>query len=131
MGTLTWKAVYRDGFVLRQIDPDGQKNVYADIDQERLSAFELWDGDDCKLVMPFEAGERLIWRRRTAVIPGQGDETVHIVGRRRPVAEFLEVSSVACIFEADGRIISADSFVPEHEWLYPPSGPQGQEVGNG
>jgi hypothetical protein len=120
MPELRWKAHYRDDTELRQVAPDGSKNAYHDIDQANLSAFQLLDGENVVVDVPFSEGERLVWRRRTEIMPGVGSFPAHVIGKRRKVSDGFEVSSVICIAEHDLSVISADDFLDNHPWLYPP-----------
>lgn len=116
MASYTWKAEYTDGSSLEQ-----SGNAYQDIDQSRLRVFLLMEGETPKLRIEFEPGERLVWRRRVEHAPGVGPvRTCHILGKRVPVADGLEVSSVACIFEDTGELLTADGFDDNHPWLYSP-----------
>jgi hypothetical protein len=116
MAELRWRAQYKDGSELNQA-PDV---AYGDIDQSRLAAFLLLDVGETRLRIEFAPGERLVWRRRVEQSPGGIVRVCHIVGKRVPVTDGLEVSSVACIFEDTGELITADGFDENHPWLYSP-----------
>lgn len=115
----TWKALYKDGASLEQIERTGKKNTYADIDRKKLSGFELWNGSNRVFYLKIDRGQRLIWRRRTEM--GQGGQVLgvcHIVGKQETV-EGKNIQGIALIFESDGRIEMADRFDENHPWLYP------------
>jgi hypothetical protein len=111
-----WEAEYNDGTSLKQAG-----NAYHDIDQSRLRAFLLVEGETPRLRIEFNPGERLVWRRRVErSLDGSDLRVCHIVGKRVAVADGLEVSSVACIFEDTGELLTADGFDDNHPWLYAP-----------
>lgn len=119
MSKYKWKAIYKNGDTLDQVNTDGSKNGYGDIDRSQLVGFELWDGKFRVFYTKIEPGQRLIWRRRTEMIPGQGQgEVVHIVGKQETI-DGENIQGIVCIFESDGRMEATDRFDPNHPWLYP------------
>ncbi len=66
MAELRWKAQYNDGSSLNQIDDNGTKHAYTDIERERLSVFYLQtvDGVNKVAVIFVGDGEKLVWTRR-------------------------------------------------------------------
>ena len=114
-----WVAIYNDGSVLHQIEPDGTKNAYGDIDRTRLSFFQMREGEMVIVNIPFEPGQRLIWRRRTEMSPGGGkQEAVHIIGKQETVdGENRQV--VIALFESDGHTEVSDRYDEEHPWFFP------------
>ncbi len=115
----TWKALYNDGTSLGQINEDGSKNAYSDIDRTKLSGFELWDGNVRVLYLSLTKGQRLIWRRRSEMVQGGVvGEVCHIVGKQETI-DGKNIQGIIAIFESDGHIEIAERFNDKHPWLYP------------
>lgn len=111
-----WRATLDDGTVVKQVDDDGNKNGYEDLPHDRLRVFELYSGTERMLRVLFNKGEKLIWRRRVEMTPGQNVvDTCHIVGKRSK-----DGTGVIGIFESDGHIEMVEDFLPNHAWFYPP-----------
>ena len=113
-----WVARYEDGTALNQIDPSGTRNGYADIDRDRLSAFEMWEGSTRVLFIRFAKGQRLIWRRRVEMTPGGVVEVCHLVGKQETVRG-KNYQGIVGLFESDGRIEVAGKFEEGHPWFFP------------
>lgn len=113
-----WIVYTRDGGSVSQVAASGVKNKYEDLPLDNLKSFELWDwhSNTRVLLITFKKGERLVWRRRSAIIPGGPvQETVHIVGK---IGKGYK--GVLGIFESDGHIETVSDFLPNSEWFYPP-----------
>jgi hypothetical protein len=120
MHVFTWKAIYNDGTHLNQIDPDGTKHAYADIDRAKLSAFQLIDESGRVVVdIHVNPGQRLIWRRRTEMSAGNEPVVCHIVGKQETV-NGKNYQGVMALFENDGHTEVLGRFEENHPWLYPP-----------
>jgi hypothetical protein len=63
MSKLKWRCFYTSGVYFNQINDDGTKNAYKDIDRDNLKYFELWDDTQMVLRVKIEKDQRLIWRR--------------------------------------------------------------------
>jgi len=113
-----WIARYNDGTSLNQIDPSGTKHAYADIDRNKLSAFEMWKGDQRLLFIRFKQGQRLIWRRRVETSPGGLVEACHIIGKQENI-NGKNYQGIVGLFESDGRIEITDKFDKNHPWFFP------------
>lgn len=115
-----WVAYNNDGGSVSQVAASGQKNSYEDLPHDNLRSFELWDWrrNERVLLVNFKKGERLVWRRRTEMIPGgQIQEVCHIVGKIGRDGQ----KGILGIFESDGHIEAVGEFLPTSNWFYPPA----------
>lgn len=118
-----WVAYNNDGGSVSQIAASGQKNSYEDLPLDNLKSFELWDWrrNERVLLVNFKKGERLVWRRRNEMSPGnQITEVCHIVGKIGQNGE----KGILGIFESDGHIEAVGDFLPTSNWFYPPASEQ-------
>lgn len=109
-----WIAYYNDGTLLEQIEDDGSKNAYGDIERDKLRYFDLVDREtnDKAFSMAFESGQKLIWRRRTDAMTG---EVVHIVGKKETV-DGKRYDGIVAVFY-DGSIEVSDKWDDNHPWF--------------
>lgn len=109
-----WIAHYNDGSQLKQIESDGSKNAYGDIDRSRLESFELVhrDSNEHVFAMPFEDNQKLIWRRRTDASSGM---VVHVVGKKETV-DGKRYDGIAAVFQ-DGSVEVSDRWDDNHPWF--------------
>ncbi len=114
-----WRAIYNDGSHLMQIDYDGTKHGYVDIDRSRLSAFEMWEANSKVLMVKFGANQRLIWRRRTEQGPEGITEVCHIIGKKEVTPEGKVYEGILGLFESDGRVEPFGKFEENHPWVFP------------
>lgn len=115
-----WVAYTNDGGSVSQVAASGEKNAYEDLPLDNLKSFELWDWqrNERVLLVMFNRGERLVWRRRTEMAPGSNImEVCHIVGKIGRDGQ----KGILGIFESDGRIEAVGEFLPNSNWFYPPS----------
>ncbi len=115
-----WVAYNNEGGSVSQVAASGQKNSYEDLPHSDLKSFELWDWrrNERVLLINFKKGERLVWRRRTEIIPGSNiTEVCHVVGKIGKDGQ----KGILGIFESDGHIEAVGEFLPNSEWFYPPS----------
>lgn len=115
-----WVAYDNEGGSVSQVAASGQKNAYEDLPLDNLKSFELWDWrrNERVLLVTFNQGERLVWRRRTEMAPGSVvTEVCHIVGKIGKDGQ----KGILGIFESDGRIEAVGEFLPNSNWFYPPS----------
>ena len=118
-----WVAYNNEGGSVSQVAASGQKNSYEDLPLDNLKSFELWDWrrNERVLLVNFKKGERLVWRRRNEISPGnQITEVCHIVGKIGQNGE----KSILGIFESDGHIEAVGDFLPTSSWFYPPASEQ-------
>lgn len=115
---MQWKAVYTDGTYLDQIEPSGKKNVYADIQRDKLHSFELWDKNKRVISLRFFENQRLIWRRRVLMSAGKATETIHIIGKQQTV-NGKNYQGILAVFESDGRVEVAERFDEKHPFFKP------------
>jgi hypothetical protein len=117
-----WVAVYGDGTIVYQVDPEtGDKSSYEDIDRDRLAVFSLWEWETQRMVvmMRFSKGQRLIWRRRFELSPGEEITNVcHIIGKQEWV-NGKKYEGILGFFSDDERIEVAGRFEEGHPWFYP------------
>ncbi len=111
-------ARYDDGTFLPQIDPSGARHAYQDINRDRLSAFEMWEGSTRIFFIRFRKGQRLIWRRRAEMSSMGVVEVCHLVGKQETVRG-KNYQGVIGLFESDGRIEVIDRFEEDHPWFFP------------
>jgi hypothetical protein len=119
-----WKAIYKNGEVFSQYNADKtEERLYKDIERKRLEQFVLCQVNNDKpvYVLHFEAGQRLICRRRICrplfMESIKEQETVWILGKQWLV-ENRCVKKLAFIFE-DGHIEEKDDFIEPSKWYYP------------
>lgn len=115
-----WVAYNYDGGANFQVAASGEKYAYEDLPLDNIKAFELWDWrmNQRVLLVNFKKGEKLVWRRRNLIVPGDGVlETCHIVGKIGKNGS----KGILGIFETDGRIEAIPEFLPNSEWFYPPA----------
>jgi hypothetical protein len=106
-----WRATYDNGETI-------EKGKYEDIDRERLRFFELLDEDgNVRVKVKLEKGQRLIWRKRVELTPGEGEKVVHLVGKQETVEE-KNVQGLCLLYE-DGTMEFFEKFNKEHPWLRP------------
>ena len=113
-----WVARYDDGTFLEQVSPSGETKAYADINRDKLAAFEMWKGSDRALLIRFKKGQRLIWRRRVEISPGGITEVCHIIGKQETIAG-KNYQGIIGLFESDGRVEAAGKFEEGHPWFFP------------
>jgi hypothetical protein len=120
MDNLEWIAVYADGSILRQHEPDGTENRYEDIDRKRVSEFHLrLKGKDFTVIAyALDPGQRLIYRKRHSMsgITGEKNWTIHMVGWQQTV-NGKNVQCISWVFP-DGSIINTGRFRENHPVLY-------------
>ncbi len=122
MPAFNWVARYRDGSSLYQKDPEtGVESASEHIDRSRVHALELRREDGAPhVVQHFEPGQRLIYRRRTAMNAVTGEQfIVHLLGRQETI-EGQNVQHISVVFENDGHIECIGRFDEKHAWFYPP-----------
>lgn len=114
-----WVAHYKDGSKTEQIEADGKKNGYGDIRRPMLASFELIRKHDLSraLLVKFNPGEQLIWRRRVDIIEGRA---VHIVGKRNSERQWIAV-----LFP-DDTVEFAEKWNEDSSWLYEPQLREGE-----
>jgi hypothetical protein len=113
-----WIVRYNDGGSLNQIESNGKRNSYQDIDREKLSAFEMWEGSTRILLLKFNKNQQLIWRRRVETSPFGVTEVCHIIGKQENInGENLQ--GIIGLFESDGRIEITGRFHDDHPWFFP------------
>lgn len=115
-----WRAVYTDGTTLDQVEPDGTKHGYGDIDRTCLAFFELhdWEASHPVFRIRLDYGDRLIWRRRVDMTGGGTVECCHIVGKQNTI-NGKNRQWIAGVFESDGRMEYADRFKEGDPWFAP------------
>jgi len=116
-----WVVYTNEGGSVSQVSATGQRNSYEDLPLAGLKSFELWDwqADQRVLLVNFQKGERLVWRRRKEMSAGNDvTETCHIVGKIGKDGQ----KGILGIFESDGHIEAIGEFLPNSNWFYPPSG---------
>ncbi len=113
-----WIARYDDGKFLSQINPDGSRNSYQDIQRDKLIAFEMWQESNRVLFIRFKKSQRLIWRRRVEMSPQGIVEICHLVGKQETI-NGKNYQGIIGLFESDGRIETAGKFEEGHPWFFP------------
>lgn len=113
-----WIVRYNDGGCLNQIESNGKRNAYQDIQRDKLTAFEMWEGSTRVLLLKFNKGQQLIWRRRVETSPSGITEVCHIIGKQENInGENLQ--GIIGLFESDGRIEITGRFYEGHPWFFP------------
>lgn len=82
MKNLYWVANYITNQQLKQFNEDGTENNYKDIDRSLLRRFDMVESDTDKPIhsLYLDAGQSLIFRRRTFKKVGKPDVIVYLVG---------------------------------------------------
>jgi len=99
-----WKAVYKDGSILPQLNEDGKENKYTDINRDNLEFFELHKEGKLIFRLHLEPGRRLIVRKRVIgnfFVPDDR-KIVWLVGWQWN-ANGRNVQDIAWVFE-DGHV---------------------------
>lgn len=114
-----WVVYTNDGGSVSQVAASGQKNSYEDLDHSNIKSFELWDWsrNERVLLVTFDQGDRLVWRRRIQTTGYGPEEVCHVVGKITRNGE----KGILGIFESDGHIEAIGEFLPTSNWFYPPS----------
>ncbi len=112
---ITWLAHYDDGSTLPQYAPDGTVNKYADVNRNRLLAFDAWQAD--KLLVrvdlrddssPDIGRRRLIWRIRHQLGTNGTHVKVYLIGWQRTV-KGRNVQAINYLL-ADGPVMLGGQF---------------------
>jgi hypothetical protein len=106
MSNLKWRAVYQDGTYL-------DAGTYTDIDRARLASFCLVRDGVVVFQLVLQEGQRLIWRKRTIVTPGAGEQVWHLVGWQKTVGG-ENIQCISYIKEEDGYVLMAGEWEGEH-----------------
>jgi hypothetical protein len=109
----TWSAVYRDGSVLPERDPDGTEHGWAEIDQDRLDLFALMPqrpGLPSPVLKLSPAVRPIFFRRRVVTLdPDGGPEqtrTITVLGFATTV-EQRAVKAFVAVYP-DGSVLISD-----------------------
>lgn len=110
MSQYSFRAHYNDGSYQ-------ERGNYADIDRDRLVAFELFDinTDNTALKMVFLPGQKLIWRKRHELKSTGEEKIVHLIGKQENRGG-KNYQSLALLFD-DGHTEFFDKFDPRHPFL--------------
>jgi hypothetical protein len=113
-----FRAIYTDGSILIENPEDPSAN-YSKIDRQKLKIFELFEVDTNKTVIKIdlEPKQRLIWRRRKALVPGKGEITVHIVGKQETI-DGKNIQGLSLLYP-DGSVNCFSRYNKKHPWLRP------------
>lgn len=117
-----WSATYRSGETLRQVSPDGSTMSYDALpNRDEIVTFDLVDLDSGRKIftLHLDAGQKLVYRRRTLISPGVRTEIVYVVGWRRSIGD-VNVQSIAYVFEETGAVEMAGDFRSRHRFFYSP-----------
>lgn len=123
MSAFRWVAHYNDGRALYQEKPDGSKHTYADIERDKLVAFDLWVGDrlivrvDLRPDRLGDSPKRLIWRMRHLMNDKGRDDVIHLVGWQRTVGG-ENVQAICYVFE-DGAVLLSGEWGGEGGYMHP------------
>lgn len=106
---IQWIATYKDGTTLHQIESEGHKHAYSDIDRADLVSFSLYVKPPGLLGAPdgmrvfschFDGdGEKLIWRRRVQHRDGADPLIVHVVGKKGRYVALVEQMGTCNLFD--------------------------------
>lgn len=70
--TAKWRAVYKDGSILNQMDPDGKEHKFGEIDLPNLDLFQLINAQNIPVCqVRLGEGKRLIWAVRNQLVTGR------------------------------------------------------------
>ena len=110
MNTINWRAVYTDGTYL---DSKDAEEGYKSIDRTRLASFCLMKDGKVFFHLILQKGQRLIWRKRGILTPGQPERVWHLVGWQKTVGG-ENIQCISYISEDDGSVIMAGEWQGEH-----------------
>jgi hypothetical protein len=87
MDPIQWVAGYSDGTSLTQYNADGTENRYPSIDRSKLKDFSLFRDGVLLIRYHFDhPDQRLIYRRRVFLMPGEAEPRVfYLIGWQRNV----------------------------------------------
>lgn len=70
--TANWRAVYKDGSILNERDPDGKEHIFKEINLSNLEYFQLVNPQNVVICrVRLGEGKRLIWARRNQITTGR------------------------------------------------------------
>ena len=125
---IMWKATYEDGTEVCQFQPDGLEVSTDSVSRNHVRSMVLSKGGVPVVTLDIEPGQKLVYRRRTEMIPGKNvTEICHILGWRQRQEDQI-VSRVLFYFESDDRIEEIDGFREDHPWYYAPNFRKFEEV---
>lgn len=110
--TIFWEAHYIDGTHISEAR--GAK--YSQIDRANLRTFLLRDNEGPLVELAAEEGRtgwNLVYRRRTTLIPGQGQSVVYMLG-------WVPMGPIIAVDSDNFQIYQASSFIPNDPMFYPP-----------
>lgn len=106
---MEWKAIYSDNTYLTSHNDDGTTNSYADINRDKLIAFDLINNGKSVLYINLSDKKRLIYRRRVQQNMGTGvQKVVYLVGYQQNVGG-KNVQVVNHVYD-DGHIEQYDTW---------------------
>lgn len=111
-----WRAQYADGRVINQIDADGTKHAYDELDREQLAAFSLIHKDTGEIALNIgltdsDEARLFMWTRRTRTQDFKVFTYVHLVA--------IEGKYVSLLFP-DGSVATQTRFSDEEASLFAP-----------
>jgi hypothetical protein len=106
--SLSPRAVYNDGTYL-----DLKGASYEAIDRTRLASFCLLKEDVVVFQLILQEGQRLIWRNRTILTPGQGEKVWHLVGWQKTI-KGENIQCIGYVSEDDGYVLMAGEWQGEN-----------------
>lgn len=119
-GPFNWIAIYRDGSSLWQYqDQDGRERSTEEIDRAQLATLALVDADYVPCyIQHFQPGQRMIYRRRTAMTAGGATTVKHLIGWQETIAG-RNVQHLAAVCDASGRVECVQRYDERHPWFRP------------
>jgi hypothetical protein len=123
---MQWVARYNDETSLPQYNGDGSENKYSDIDRRKLVSFTLTEQVEDKnihvLSLHLEPTQRLVYRRRVEMVPGEEPVVIYLVGWQQTIQDGSpdgrNIQSIGCVFP-DLHIEWFGEFRDNHRWFYP------------
>lgn len=115
-----WVAIYKDGSRHWHLNEPADDFFYRDIDREQLSEFALFMND--KLIMKLDFsdgdGDRLVYLRRAQQVPGQGEVSFYILGKKKRFMSLISEDGQITIFNN----FKESALLSEPDWNNPEHG---------
>lgn len=107
----TWRATYLDGSV-------AETGSYDKIDRENLKWFEVLCDGNSRLKIHIQPHEKLFFRKRNDISPGNNGESRVIVGTRW--AKCNKISNMIAICHSNGQVELSSEWMEGQGLFYPP-----------
>lgn len=122
-----WAAIYKDGSHHWHLNEPGDDFFYGDIDREQLMEFALFMDEKQVMTLDFSDGDgdRLVYLRRVQMIPGEGEKSFYILGKKKRFMSLIDESGYITIFNN----FKESALLSEPNWNNPDHGSPPSQMG--